>query len=316
MDPYISKYENIVNLIINAGKSSGYQILRADHEFSYTFDLILKREKIIVAKVIYNVSLLNEDEALALNSFSSNIEAYPIIVGVINRKEKIEDGVLYSRYSIPVVSPRTFINFLKYDEEPMVRAGPGGFYVDIDVEKFRRIREERNISLGELASITNTSRRTILLYENGMSMSLDIALKLEEFLGTELIESTSLLSKNEACDFKPIYKKMKEFERFVNYLLESKGFEVYPYRKSMVNMIIREEVSLFLGGIQTEMENLRKKVEFISEISNIVNKDGILIVKEANVEVKNKVPIITVEDLEKLNDKRDIKYLIQERKEV
>lgn len=314
MDSLEVKLETVLNSIVNTARNSGYQVLRTDPDFSYTFDLLLKRENVIVIKVMVNVSLFNEDEAKALSSLAKNLNAYPIVVGIMNRREKIEDGVLYTRYSIPVVSPKTIINFIKYDEDPIVRAGPGGFYVDINIEKFRRIREERNISLGELASITNTSRRTILLYENGMSMSLEVALKLEEFMGTELIESSTLLTRVDTVDYKPMYRKMKEFERFVNYLLESKGFDVYPYRKSMINMIIREEFSLFLGGIQSDKESIARKIEFIKEMSNIVNKEGIIIVRDRKLERNTEIPLITVEELKHLNDKREIRYLIEERK--
>jgi len=315
MEKYFDKHDHILNSIINAAYSSGYHVLCADQESSYTFDLILKREELLVIKISYNVSLMNEDAASSLASFAKNIDAYPIIIGVVNRNERIEDGVLYTRYSIPVLSPRTFIDFIKNEEKPLVRAGPGGFYVDIDGEKLKKLREERNISLGDLASVTNTSRRTILLYENGMSMSLEIALKLEEYLNTELIKATSILIKSTLGDAKPNFKKMKEFERLVSSLLESKGFDVYSYRKSMINMVIKEEMQSFLSGLELEDENFRRKMEFIRKMSDLVNREGFLIVKEKDKFRHVDVPIITVQEIKNISDRREIKYLIEERKE-
>ncbi len=315
MEKNFDRYEHILNSIINVARGSGYYVLCADQDSSYTFDLILKRDELLVVKIAYNVSLMNEDAAASLASFAKNIDAYPVIVGVINRNEKIEDGVLYTRYSIPVLSPRSFIDFIKYEERPLVRAGPGGFYVDIDGEKLKKLREERNISLGDLASITNTSRRTILLYENGMSMSLEIALKLEEYLNTELIKATSILMKSTLGDAKPNFKKMKEFERIVSSLLESKGFDVYSYRKSMINMVIREEMQSFLSGLELEDENFKRKIEFLREMSELVNREGFLIVREKDKFKRADVPIITLQEIRNINNRSEIKYLIEERKE-
>jgi len=146
-------------------------------------------------------------------------------------------------------------------------------------------------------------------------MSLEIALKLEEYLNTELIKATSILIKSTLGDAKPNFKKMKEFERLVSSLLESKGFDVYSYRKSMINMVIKEEMQSFLSGLELEDENFRRKMEFIRKMSDLVNREGFLIVKEKDKFRHVDVPIITVQEIKNISDRREIKYLIEERKE-
>ncbi len=81
----------------------------------------------IVIKVMNNVGLLTEETSKSMMAISKFLEAHPLIICVSNRDERIEDGVVYSRYSLPIISPQTLISYLKEGEEPSVRAGPGGF---------------------------------------------------------------------------------------------------------------------------------------------------------------------------------------------
>jgi len=44
--------------------------------------------------------------------------------------------------------------------------------------------------------------------------------------------------------------------------------------------VIREEMQSFLSGLELEDENFRRKMEFIRKMSDLVNREGFLIVKE------------------------------------
>src|SRR2546428_814966 len=51
----------------------------------------------------------------------------------------------------------------------------------------RRLREERQVSLGTLADIAGVTRRTIQMYLEGMSATMEVAMRLEEFLNESLV---------------------------------------------------------------------------------------------------------------------------------
>jgi putative transcriptional regulator len=311
----MDRRQEIISSIIRIAVRGGYTTICADESLSYSFDLILRNEdNIIVIKVMNNVGLLTEEGSRTLMAVSRFLDAHPLIVALSNRDERIEDGVVYSRYSLPIISPQTFVSYLREGEEPNVRAGPGGFYVEIDSEKLKRIREQRSLSLGEIASAIGTTRRTVLMYQSGMSASIDIALKMEEFLGEQIMEYVSFLWNVEREEVTTGFRKMREFERLVNKEITRTGFSVYPIRRSIVNFLMEDSESSFLGGIEEEMTRVERKVEHLSELSKFSDKDGVLVVKR-EIEKPNryKIPIISYSELEQFRDKDELKEVIKER---
>ncbi|MCL5407833.1 MAG: helix-turn-helix domain-containing protein [Candidatus Thermoplasmatota archaeon] len=312
----MDKRQEIIGSIIRFASRGGYTTICADESLSYAFDLILRNEsQMIVVKVMNNVGLLTEEASKSLIAISRFLDAHPLVIGVGNRDERIEDGVVYSRYSLPIISPQTLVSYLKEGEEPNVRAGPGGFYVEIDAEKLKRIREQRSLSLGEIASAIGTTRRTVLMYQSGMSASIDIALKMEEFLGEEIMEYVSFLWNVERGSVTASFRKMREFERLVNQEISRKGFEIYPIRRSIVNFLMEDSDSSYLGGIEEEMSRVETKIEYLNELSKLSNKDGLLIVKRDIEKPKRyKIPVISYSELEQFQDKAELKGVIKERR--
>jgi len=307
-------------LILNSIKKSvdrlGYRLLCTDPELSYSFDLVLRlKEKILLIKITPNVGLLTEEVSNALIALAKYTNAYPLIISLYNRNEKIEDGVVYTRHSLPVVSPSTFISYIENEEEPLVKAGPGGFYVNLDSEKLRKIREEKMLSLGDIANAVGTSRRAVLMYESGMSASVDTALKMEEFLGEEIMSRTSFLWKMEEENIAPAYKKMREFERLVNFEIQRKGFSIYPFKKSIMNFLMEDSDSLFLGGIEEETMRINRRMEYMRKLSEMMERESFIIIKSSkNKIIQKDIPIIYYSELEEFQDKEEMKEVIRERR--
>lgn len=310
--------QEIISSLRETSRKNGYSVMCADETLSYAFDVILKRDnKTMVIKVMGNVGLLTEEASRSLIAFAKFLDAYPIVIGLSNREEKIEDGVVYTRYSIPIISPNTLLSYITEEEEPCVRAGPGGFYVVINSEKLRRIRTERSLSLGDIAKSIGTTRRTVLMYESGMSTSIDIALKMEEFLGEEIMESISFLWHLDDEGTNTGFKKMKEFERLVNYEISKKGFSIYPIKRSIVNFLMEDTQSSYLGGIEEELSKISRRARYLRELSELSQKDGVLIVKKMSERPRiEEIPVITFSELEEFQDKDELKEVIRERRSL
>ncbi|MEM0141686.1 MAG: helix-turn-helix domain-containing protein [Thermoplasmatales archaeon] len=294
----------------------GYSVICADEDLSYSFDLILKKDtETIVVKVMGNVGQITEEMSKSMIAMCKFLDAHPLVIGFMNREEKIEDGVLYSRYSLPIISRQTFISYLAEGIEPTVRAGPGGFYVEIDSEKLKRIRAEKMLSLGDIASAIGTTRRTVLMYESGMSASIEIALKMEEFLGEGILDYVSFLWNVGSEDLNINFRKMREFERLVKAEMENKGFSIYPLRKSIVNFLAEDKDISYFGGIEEEVSRIKKKAEYLRELYEISNKAGILIVKRGEEASEDyDVPVISYSKLSTVKDKRELVEMLKERR--
>ena len=100
---------------------------------------------------------------------------------------------MYVRDGIYAISPATLYDYFVEKIPPLVYALPGGLYVNIDGEVLRDLREKRNMSLGDLGQVLGVSRRTISKYEGGMGTTLDVAIRIEEFFNTGVVESIDLI---------------------------------------------------------------------------------------------------------------------------
>ncbi|MEM0126810.1 MAG: helix-turn-helix domain-containing protein [Thermoplasmatales archaeon] len=295
---------------------SGYSVVCADEDMSYSFDLILKRNnETMVIKVMNNVGQMTEELSKSIIAVCKFLGAHPLIIGLVNREEKIEDGVVYTRYSLPIISRQTLISYLTEGIEPTVRAGPGGFYVEIDSEKLKRIRAERMLSLGDIASAIGITRRTVLMYESGMSASIEIALKMEELLGEEILDYVSFLWNVESDNLTINFKKMREFERLVKTEMENKGFSIFPLRKSIVNFLAEDKDFSYFGGIEEEPSKIKKKLKYLRELYEISNKAGILIVKKGEETPEDPdIPVISYSELSTAKDKNEFVEMVKERR--
>jgi putative transcriptional regulator len=83
---------------------------------------------------------------------------------------------------------KTLEEFLLEGVPPFVFAAPGGLYVRMDGELLRRVRQENDISLGDLASIAGVSRRAVQQYEEGAGATVDVAVRIEKYLRQPVIQ--------------------------------------------------------------------------------------------------------------------------------
>src|SRR2546428_5942209 len=99
----------------------------------------------------------------------------------------LEVGVIYPRFGVSILSRRTLGEFLEEGIPPFLYSPPGGLYVRLDADALRRLREERQVSPGTLADIAGVTRRPIQMYLEGMSATMEVAMRLEEFLNEPLV---------------------------------------------------------------------------------------------------------------------------------
>jgi len=199
---------------------------------------------------------------------------------------------------------------------PVIFAAPGGLYVRIDGEVLTRAREAKTISLGTLAEVAGVSRRTIQMYIEGMGATVEIALKLEEFLGEPLITAVNPLAFAKQTDYEA--QPIEGFQRFAEEVyrrLNGLGYSIVPTVKSPFDAFAREKKNLILTGVEMEGQDLARKAETVVNISRIVERDSALFVESKRVKLNlHGVPIISQDDLKKAQEADDILELIAERK--
>ncbi len=282
---------------------------------SISFDLIAKGEHmLLILKALLNIDALRSEVARELKILAKELKASPLVIGKKSAMGDILDGVIYSRHGIPILSLNTFREFVLEGEYPMVYASPGGFYVNINGKLLRKIREERGISLGQLAKIAGVSRKTIQLYEEGMNATVESALRLEEFLNVPLIQNIDILDFNKYEEeryphppenYGDIYRKLIEI-----------GYEVFLTFKCPFDVLSKDERDVFLTGIGNDIRKIKYKAINLKILSNILEKNSFIVVEKSRYEEIEGVPIIEKAELMEIEKKEEIRKIVRERSAI
>jgi len=284
------------------------------------FDLVARRgETLLILKVLSNIDSLSEDVAQELHALAYLLKATPLLIGEKNGINTLENNVVYFRFGIQTVTTTTLRNHLLEEIPVRAYAAPGGLYVNLDQEKIRRLRQEKNISLGGFAHHVRVSRRTVRMYEDGMSARIDIADRIEEMFEQTVTMPIDLL-KPLLMETKqlPYYNKdqgtTKELQSEIFTLLQNIGYRVIPMDRCPFEALSKEKEKILLTCVQEYNKKLAEKAHFISSISKITKKHAVVFT-DKDTEKKNLAgtPIIGKKELRKIRDPEDVFTLILER---
>jgi putative transcriptional regulator len=284
------------------------------------FDLVARQgETLLIIKVLSNIDSLSEDVAQELRALAYLLKATPLLIGEKNGINTLEDDVVYFRFGIQTVTTTTLQNHLLEAAPILAYAAPGGLYVNLDQEKIRRLRQEKNISLGSFAHHVRVSRRTVRMYEDGMSARIDIADRIEEMfeqtvsLPIDLLKPL-LMEAQQLPFFKKDQGETKQLQTEIFSLLQNIGYRVIPMDRCPFEALSKEKEKILLTCVQEYNKKLAEKAHFISSISKITEKHAVVFT-DKDVEKKNVegTPIIGKRELRKIRDPEDVFALILER---
>ncbi len=311
------------------------------------FDIIARKKDLkFLIKVLKNIDSLSIEQSNELIKISTILDAIPLLIGVRTRNFPMENDVVYERHGIKAITYETFKQYLD-GSPPVVYANRGGFFVNIDGEALRNIREKLNISVGELAEYSNVSRKTIYKYEQNLANpSIEVALKIEQYLDVPLVKGIDLMpdklkKRNMANSEKENEYLQNEQHANINFnfdignefklqvinMLNELGFNMIETKKAPFDAVAEKyggeysdnheeygsnlTTSLLLTNIdEIETEETRKKAVILNQISNILNSYS-LIVLEKNTKSINHIKTISLKELEKMDDAFELfEYII------
>jgi putative transcriptional regulator len=176
---------------------TGFYVSRIHRIRSISFDLVARRDDtLLIIKALQNVDSLSYSDAEEMKLLADVLDGSVIVLSEKSSTAPLEDGVIYNRMGIGVMTFETLREYLENGDAPLIFSAPGGFYVRIDGEVLKKAREERGISRGDLAEVAGVSRKAIQMYEEGMSMDIDSAISLEEYLGVPLVQPLDPFSRD------------------------------------------------------------------------------------------------------------------------
>jgi putative transcriptional regulator len=299
------------------------------------FDIVARRDgQLFIVKVLTNVDGLNEAVANELRTIAQFLDAVPLVIGERSSSRELEDGAVYLRYGVRILTYQTISDYLAEGVEPLVYAAPGGFYVNLDGERLRVLREERGLSLGDLAQAAGVSRRAIGMYEEGMGAMVEVAQRLEEFLDEALVVPYRAFDTPRGQDAPTtappdISGLSNAFEAAVFRSLQELGFRVAPTQRSPFSAITREHIDtaaedgrprlvterVVLTGFAADHADAAKRAAATANLAEVTESFGVFFVERKTTRVALEgTPVVAREELRKVDDADDFLQLLKERK--
>ncbi|OGS45006.1 MAG: transcriptional regulator [Euryarchaeota archaeon RBG_13_57_23] len=308
--------EELLSKIRGALAKAGFFVSDPHNIRSISFDVIARRDKqLLIIKALTNIDSVSSDDADQLRTLATALGGSPMVVGLHSSSGKLEDGILYSRFSIPIISEETFHEFILEGVPPFVYAAPGGLYVRLDGELIRRIREERNISLGTLAEMAGVSRKAIQMYESGMGAMIEIAARIEEFLKEPVVMPLNpFYYSSEVAKTLQSFDKFSGFNRDIFEMLRELGYSVVPTIRCPFDALAKEEDLLLLTGIGENQQMIERKARVVGNISRVTEKKSVIFVSQkVSTNDIGGTPLITRDELRRADDSDDVLELILQR---
>lgn len=265
-----------------------------------------------------NIDAMAEEVASELRKLSTLLKGCPLIIGQKSGAGDLQDDAIYDRFGIQTITLETLKTNLLEGIPIEVYAAPGGLYVNLDNEKIKRLRVEQNISLGSFARSLKVSRRTVQMYEDGMNATIEVTIRIEDALGTNVALPINLFRNIE-------YKKevklksseldvFRKFQREVFSILEKVGYTVTPLERCVFEAVSQDKKKVLLTCVDEYNKNLLKKAQAVSSISKVTEKHAVLITdKDVNKTSLEGTPLIVRRELKKIRGPEEIIDLILER---
>jgi putative transcriptional regulator len=254
-----------------------------------------KGENVVLIKVQSDIDNLSPADSHELGVISRCVSAASFLLSERTREKPLEDDTVYSRYNALILTPKTFENIVLREVYPLIQAGPGGYYVEIDREAIKRRRQELGLSVGEMAEMIGISRRTLYGYERGMAKaSVTAAYNLIYTLGVPVAKPINVFerSSDQLKCFLTAAKRVIATNKLLQKILRRlTRCHVTPVKKAPFDFVINvpEEKLRIIGGISDEKErDLNRRIDEILSVSKIVKAYPILITegqKPSNMDI-------------------------------
>ncbi len=286
-----------------------------------SFDIAARRDPdMLLVKILGNIDAFNEATGHEMRRLGTYLEATPLVIGLRSRDQDLEPDVVYFRHGVPVLSPDTAYNLFIEGVPPLIYAAPGGLYVNIDGELLADEREERDWSLGRLASELGVSRRTVSKYEDGMNASVEVAMALEDLFEAPLTHPVSVLEGAEAvheAEATPEDPAADPDDERVVAVLTDAGYEVHPTLRSPFKAVSHDEEvaeeGVLLTGHSEFTKAAEKRARIMSSISRVTRTTSVYVVDSAKRESVDGTALVEREELERFRDADDLRDVIRER---
>jgi putative transcriptional regulator len=295
-------------------KEGGFTVSQRCCSRPSCFDIAARKsESLIFIKVQPDIGCVSPYDSLELKIISEHVSAASLFISEKTREKSLEDDTVYSRYNVLAVTPKTFENIVLKGTHPLIQAGPGGYYVEIDGEAIKRRRQELGLSVGEVAEKIGISRRTLYGYERGMAKaSVTVAYNLLCTLGIPVAKPVNIFDASKGqrktlmARARRIITKNRLLQRIFKKLA---GYNIVAVKKAPFDFVItvpKENMKIIGGVANGEEKTLSRRVDEILSLSKVVQAHPVLVTNGQKPPLNKDISCVKSEEISKIRCPEDL----------
>ncbi|MBN2014429.1 MAG: helix-turn-helix domain-containing protein [Candidatus Altiarchaeota archaeon] len=284
-------------------EGSGYRVLDCSGLRS-CFDLLARRDKTLVIKVLANIDGLTRRCCLELQNVALVTSSIPLVLGDHTKSAKLAGGVVYERYGVHVLNKDTLGDVIN-DDLPVVYSVRGNYCVRIDSRVLARVRRKLNLTQEGLAKHLGVSKQSIHRYESLGRVSLEVIDRLIDFLEDNIVLPSEVFSSQHVShsfsESRPSSLKRLVLEKFLEL-----GFSA-SLTNAPFDVVAVEGDERVLTSVSDDPRRLRLRVEVISDVSNMLGSYGVCVSNRCE---ESDVVILKPRQLSGIRDSRELLDLL------
>jgi len=242
-----------------------------------------KGDETVLVKVRSDVDAFSVADSHELRVIAGRLGAAALMVSDRTHDRPLEDDTVYSRYSVYVVTEKTLRNVAFESGYPLINAGPGGYFVEVDGTLIEKRRRELGLSIGKLAAMVGVSRRTLYGYERCMAKaSVSSAYNLAKVLGVPVAKPIDVLRrtrKQRVC----LLLRAKQAVLLGRVFRKFAFCDISAVRRAPFDFVMNvpDEEFVIVGAVVAEGEDgLDERTEELLSVSRVVNAHPVLITEK------------------------------------
>jgi len=295
-------------------KTAGFEVSEKCSARPSCFCLVARKgAQLTLLNVQPDLGNISQRDASELKTIASCFLGTSLFVGDKTREKPLEDDTVYTRYNVYAVTPKTLEDVVSRRMLPLIEAGPGGCFVQLNGDAVRKRRQKLELSVGKLAELLGISRRTLYGYERGMAKaSVSATFNLEWILGIPVVKPIDIFQAVPPdTGFFAAAKRVIVKNRFLKIVLKRLiqcHFNVAPTMRAPFDFIAQNPESQLniIGGVACrEEKDLDQRTKEIVSISEVVKAQPVF-VTDGKLVPKNYIPLIHSEDLDKIKQPKDL----------
>ncbi len=299
--------ELLVERIVDALDSYGFD------SFTYhsCFDILAKKDKMIVIKALTNIDSLSKEMAANMKTISNFFSGYALTISLRCNNGNLSPNIIYSRFGLPAIRPELFETLLSNTFLPSIFALKGKHTVSIDTKLLRRDRLKRSLTLKSLSEIAEISKKSLYEIENNrVRPTLETVEKLERIFKISLILPYEFKKPEISETIEPKTELQRKISlKFTELKIDNSCLTSIPFE-----MIAKKRETIIIS-VSDDEKNLESRSQIINDISSFAETGSLFVTRKSEKESIQGIPILLDSEILEASDFKDIKQIINEKKE-